>query len=137
MTSFGVNDGTQQTYFIPWFGANTALGAINSTGPGAGLTPLAGASSTVGNWILSRTAAGGWVTYLNGVVSFTVASDASIGLPSLTLPALAFNTSGTISNWSTDLHAYWFFGGGLTSTQAGQVNVRLHTMLVALGFFVC
>jgi ribosomal protein S4E len=96
-------------------------------------------ASTQGIWITTRTAASGAgaeITYKNGV-SFASFASASAGNTAQDMIILAVTVNGVVGRFTTDTVAAAFMGGGLNSTQAGNVNSRIHTYLVALGVVGC
>jgi hypothetical protein len=90
-------------------------------------------SNAQGSWIVSRTSSSAIALYKNGS-SVATPSDTSTGLPPVDLSIGAFNTdAGGIVDFSADLLAYTFAGGGLTPTQIANDNSIMHAYLVAVG----
>jgi hypothetical protein len=116
------------TYFYPLFTGNLAVGSINAVTGDGGATN----SNTSGSWIYTRTSSTVTSLYLNSV-NLGISSTTSGGLPNGSITELAYNNNGTISNFSGDQHAYWFFGGGMSAAQVASIYADLGAMLSALG----
>jgi hypothetical protein len=123
---------TDRTYFYPLFASVISAGALNDAGGGG----ASNATNAQGSWIASRTLSSGAQNYLNGspITSTAIVSSA---LPAATVVQMAGNNNGTLANWTSDQHGYWFFGAGLTQAQVTSIYTRLGNMMFALGNGPC
>jgi hypothetical protein len=123
--SIGNTNGSTYAYIQPASGG-VQFDLNGSTFPGFG------SANAQGSLIASRTTSSAIALYQNGS-SVATPTDASLALASQDLYVGGYNSSGTAQDFSADQIAYAIIGGGLSSTQAGNVYSRLHTFLVAVG----
>jgi hypothetical protein len=129
---WGSYDGTGNFYIHTYDAGGTVTWGQN---------PVAGdstsSSGSQGAWIATRVGTNSVQLYLNNGLAQNDGSKASTALPNSNLFSMAGNNEGTATNWSSDQYGYFFMGGAMNGTVAGQVYSRLHTMMAALGNSAC
>lgn len=123
------------TYFEPLF-----TGSLSVSGLADGSNNVSSITSSQGSWISSRTGSSGAGigVYSNGAGPLPQSSSSSsTSLPNVTVVEFAYNSNGSIVDYSTDQQAYWFFGAGMTSAQVASIYGDLGFALALLGNTNC
>ena len=94
--------------------------------------PHISSSTSLGSYISSRTSSAGYTAYLNGS-SLGALTDTSTNLPTAPVYIMAYNSTGTPTQYETVQISYAFFAAGLTSGQVSSIYGRLHTFLATVG----
>jgi hypothetical protein len=126
LRAFGANDGTQALAMIIKNSSNQINSLCNSF-----TSALMSNSATDGFFTLSRTSSTGWDVSRNAS-SLGTASPASVGLPTVTMFALATHQSGSAAGVDNKQHAAFFLGGGLSSSDLTNLYNALHAYLQAV-----
>lgn len=114
-------------YINPFGSGSNFQGDLNAAG-----FPTATSTNAQGSWIENRTSALSYDLYKNGSFLATL-TDTSFALPNATVTIGGLNVGGTVGNFSSDQIAVGIIAGGMTSTQVGNVNSRIHTYLTTIG----
>lgn len=110
-----------------------------SSGSGTQFSVNAVSQATVANadaqgaYIVSRTGSTTTDVYKNGSAIITGATNASAARTNIDFYVLANNSGGTAGSFSDDQCAAFWLGGGLNSTEAGNLYTRIQTYLIAVG----
>lgn len=125
----GVNDGPEQSELA----FETAGFVVHNLNTAAATPAFSTVTSDAGLWLGSRTGSAGASDslYKNGS-SIASGSGTSVGVPTISYHAFAFNT-GSPSGFLADQLAAIFFGGGLNATQALNFSTRLNAYMTSLG----
>jgi hypothetical protein len=126
----GTTNGANYSYMQPYNGTTFQYDLQGGT------FPSFSQGNAQGSWIISRVSSSALALYLNGS-SIATPADTSGALIGQAIDVMAFNNNGTTNDFTADKIAYAFFGGGLTSTQAGNVRTRLNTYYTAVGGTGC
>jgi hypothetical protein len=122
-------DSPAYEFIAPFQGSSTASTfEVNSSN----FPTITGPTNIQGSYIVSRTSSLVASAYVNGSLNSSP-SDVSAGIPAFPIFLLAFDNSGSSTDWSADEIAYGFIAGGLTGIQVGTVYARLHAYLQAVG----
>jgi hypothetical protein len=96
---------------------------------------VSGQTAAAGAWVISRTGSTSLAAYKNGnTTAIGSNTSASTALPALSVlsHACRFGSGGTPSNFSSDLIAAQWVGGGLSATQASSLANRINTYMGSL-----
>jgi hypothetical protein len=119
------------SYFLTLFSAPVKNGgAINDAGSDL-VNP--GAATTQGSWAFTRTASNVSKIYHNGAGLSTNQGAGSVSLTDRSIYEFARNDTAGPSSFTTDQHAYFFMGAGLTDAQVLSIHNDLGAMLWTLG----
>lgn len=124
--SIAAYDGTNYIQFLPMAGAGTP--SVFDTGN----LLFTGVTTTQGQLLYTRTGASATAFYRNSSASSVTGTGASAALPNVTFYICARHSSATADSFTDDAILVTAFGAGLNSTQAGNLQTRVNTLMTSL-----